>query len=73
MGVPTHNNRVNFDYLECDAILESITSNMSDDILTELVNAYKTGVTYIHETSRSEDKWDIEQKYENWEVDILEV
>lgn len=73
MGVPTHNNRVNFDYLECDAILQSITSNMSDEILTELVNAYKTGVTYIHQTSRSEDKWDIEQKYENWEVDILEV
>lgn len=73
MGVPTHNNRVNFDYLECDAILQSISSNMSDDILTELVNAYKTGVTYIHQTSRSDDKWDIEQKYENWEVDILEV
>lgn len=72
MGVPTHNNRVNFDYLECDAVLEAISANMSQEILTELVNSYKTGVTYIHKTTRNTDKWDIEQKYENWEVSLLE-
>ena len=72
MGVPTHNNRVNFDYLECDAVLESVSANMSEEIIAELVNAFKNGVTYIHETTRSTDKWDIEQKYENWEVELLE-
>ena len=72
MGVPTHNNRVNFDYLECDAVLESVSANMSEEIIAELVNAFKNGVTYIHQTERATDKWDIEQKYENWEVDLLE-
>lgn len=72
MGVPTHNSRVNFDYLECDAVLESVSANMSEEIITELVNTFKNGVTYIHKTDRVTDKWDIEQKYENWEVELLE-
>lgn len=72
MGIPTHNNRINFDYLECDAVLESISANMSDDIINELVNTYKTGVTFIHQSNRDTDKWDIEQKYENWERSLME-
>lgn len=67
MGVPTHNNRVNFDYLECDAVIETTNKNMTQEIISEIVNCYKNGVTFIHRTSRIVDIWDIEQKYENWE------
>ena len=67
MAVPTHNNRMNFDYLECDAVIEVTNKNMTDEIIAEIVNSYKNGVTFIHKTNRVVDAWDIEQKYENWE------
>lgn len=66
MGKPTHNNRVNFDYLECEASIEKISS-IPDECLTELINCFKAGVVYLHKTTRETDKWDFEQKYENWE------
>lgn len=69
MGLPSHNTRLNFDYLECDAVINKI-ANIPDDCLTELVNAFKYGVTYIHKTKRTTDKWDFDQKYENWEKSL---
>ena len=72
MGKPNHNTRVNFDYLEADVSLETAGQNVSEDIIEELKNCFKAGVTYIHKTSRSSNKWDIAQKYENWEVSLLE-
>ena len=72
MGIPNHNTRCNFDYLECDAVLESAGANIPQDIIDEIKNCYKVGVTFIHKTSRTSNKWDIEQKYENWENTILE-
>ena len=71
MGLPNHNTRVNFDYLECDASLECLAS-MPSECVDELVNAMKSGITYLHKTSRVSDKWDFEQKYENWEKSVLE-
>ena len=72
MGIPNHNTRCNFDYLECDAVLESAGANIPQEIINEIKNCYKTGVSFIHKTSRTTNKWDIEQKYENWENTILE-
>ena len=67
MGLPNHNTRVNFDYLECDASIEKL-ANIPDDILNELVNCFKNGVTYLHKTTRTGlAAWDFEQKYENYE------
>lgn len=70
MGIPNHSTRYNFDYLECDAMFEKISA-IPDDCLQELVNAFKNGVTYLHKTGRVTDKWDIDQKYENWENSLL--
>lgn len=70
MGKPTHNNRVNFDYLECEASIQAISS-IPDECLTELINCFKTGCTYLHKTTRAVDKWDFAQKYENWENSLL--
>ena len=69
MGLPSHNTRLNFDYLECDAVIEK-TANIPDDCLSELINSFKNGVTYIHKTNRTTDKWDFEQKYEHWEISL---
>ena len=70
LAKPTHNNRINFDYLECDASIEKVAS-IPDECLNELINCFKTGVTYIHKTNRITNVWDFEQKYENWEADLF--
>ena len=71
MGIPTHNNRINFDYLECEASIEKVAS-IPDECLNELINCFKAGVCYIHKTNRASNKWDFEQKYENWESNLFE-
>ena len=72
MGVPTHNNRINFDYLECEASLEAVAT-IPEECITELVNCFKAGVVYLHKnTNRAGYKWDFEQKYENWETMLFE-
>ena len=70
MGIPTHNNRVNFDYLECEANLEFLAGGIPQECVDELIKCFQNGVTYIHKnTHRSAiARWDIEQKYENWET-----
>lgn len=68
MGLPNHSTRVHFDYLECEASLQSIRS-IPDECLKELVNSFKAGVTYIHYVSGV--GWDMAQSKENWENSIL--
>ena len=68
MGLPNHNTRIHFDYLECEASLQSIRS-IPAECLTELINSFKSGVTYIHYVSGV--GWDFAQSKENWEVSIL--
>ena len=72
MGLPNHNTRCNFDYLECDASFENLGS-IPNDCLNELINAFKNGVTYLHKTTRTSNKvkWDFRQEYENWENSLL--
>lgn len=72
MGLPNHNTRCNFDYLECDASFENLGS-IPNDCLNELINAFKNGVTYLHKTTRTSNKvkWDFKQEYENWEKSLL--
>lgn len=72
MGLPNHNTRVNFDYLEAEVSLETAGQNISEEIIDELKKCFKIGVTYIHKTTRTSDKWDMSQKYENWEKSIME-
>lgn len=71
MAIPTHNNRLNFDYLECEASIEAAAS-IPQECLAELITCFKNGVVYLHKTTRATDKWDFEQKYENWENSLLE-
>lgn len=74
MGLPSHNTRLNFDYLEADVVLEKLTNALDNDIMEELINCFKNGITYIHKVvangRQSLDQWDLEQKYENWEMSL---
>lgn len=69
MGLPNHINRINFDYLECEASLENVRS-IPSDCLHELVNCFKTGVTYMHRNAMI--GWDFDQSHENWERFIFD-
>ena len=73
MGIPNHNTRVNFDYLECDASIQKITT-IPSDCLEELINSFKNGVTYMHYIANVylRPHYDFEQKYENWEKIFFE-
>ena len=71
MAIPTHNNRLRFDYLECEASIEAAAS-MPQECLTELITCFKNGVVYLHKVPNSQDVWDFAQKYENWENSLLE-
>lgn len=71
MAIPTHNNRLNFDYLECEASIEAAAS-IPQECLAELITCFKNGVVYLHKTTRATNKWDFEQKYENWEKSLME-
>ena len=68
MGLPNHHTRAHFDYLECEASLQSIRS-IPAECLAELINSFKAGVTYIHYVSGV--GWDMAQSKENWEISIL--
>lgn len=71
MGLPNTHTRLNFDYLEADIIITDHT-NMSEEIMNELVGLYKNGLTFIHKVEGRTDMWDLEQKYENIELFMLE-
>ena len=70
MGIPNHTRRVNFDYLECEAKIESVAT-IPEECLNELIACFATGVTYIHKTTRTSKKWDVKQEYENWETSLM--
>ena len=70
MGLPNTKTRISFDYLEADIVITDY-SNMSTEIMDELVGVYKNGLTFIHHVaSRTSDKWDMDQIYENYEVNF---
>ena len=71
MGIPNHHTRLNFDYLECDASIQAVAT-IPEECLGELINCFKNGITYLHKTDRATDKWDFAQKYENWEITLME-
>ena len=72
MGAPNHHTRVHFDYLQCNASFNNL-GNMPEDVVQELINLFKTGITYIHtkELLPLLTDWDMDQTLENWELTLL--
>lgn len=71
MGLPNHNTRINFDYLECNPQFENIRS-IPEDCLIELANCFKSGVTYLHYNNQITGNYDFDQSHENWERFLFE-
>lgn len=74
IGIPNVTSRAWFNYVECDAIFDFQT-NLSNEIVEELVSIYKTGVTFIHNAGHftgHPNAWDIDQEKNNLELSIME-
>lgn len=70
-GLPNHTTRINFDYLECNAQFEDLRS-IPSDCLQELINCFKSGVTYLHYNSNISGGYDFSQTHENWERSLFD-
>lgn len=71
MGLPNHSTRLNFDYLQADVSFSN-EGAMSAEIVNELINSFKNGITYIHKVNSRTGlaKWDVDQELENWEKSL---
>ena len=65
--VPTINSRMWFNFLQCEPHFEFV-KGVEHDVLEELINKYKGGVTFLH-MNRIDGvaTWDIKRERENWE------
>lgn len=67
MGVPNVTSRFRFNFVSCNPVFKT-HSNIPEDILTDIEIKLIAGVTFIHKANNT---WDLEQKYENWEISIM--
>lgn len=69
-AVPDVRSRHNFNFLQCDLVLDSKPYGpaLTNDLLQEIYNKYAEGVIYLHKYEKGGAKWDFEQETENLEV-----
>lgn len=72
MKVPEVNTRYWFNYLQADPQIVPI-ANLSNDIIVELQNRFKEGMTFLHHHDTTRVGWDFNQTYENWETWIIDL
>ena len=68
--LPNFNSRVWFDFVKCQPSWNPRTQGIPSDILAEITNKFKEGVTIFHEHN---GEYDFAQHYENWENSLLQV
>lgn len=67
MKVPATNTRLYFNYVQAELDI-SESANLSSEDLSDLVERFKAGITFLHKVNAA---WDWTQTKENWEVNIL--
>lgn len=71
-GVPNLATRYWFNYIQCEAVFNRLSPNISDEIIEDAVDRLRNGITILHKNKVSGvDTWDFEQVYENWETNIM--
>lgn len=65
--VPTHNNRIYFDYLLCEPVFENMF-NWDSEIIDDVIAKCNSGITFMHNYN---NEYDFAQKYENYETDLM--
>lgn len=67
-GIPTMNNRIWFDYLQCEPVFKEELSTTYDRYLDDIKARYSAGITVFH---RYNGEYDFEQQYQNWERSLF--
>lgn len=64
-GIPNLNSRYWFNFIQCEP--EFTFTHIANDILEAIKERFKNGVTIFH---YHDNKYDVDQIYENWETDF---
>ena len=67
-GIPDTTSRLRFNYVQAELVFVK-TPNLPEEMIEALKARYLTGVTFLHSYN---GQIDYDQKYENWEVSILD-
>lgn len=67
-GIPNLNTRYWFNYIQAEVNLTEVKAFIESDIIQDLKDKYKLGVTIHH---RHNYIYDLEQEKENWEVELI--
>ena len=70
--VPSVNTRIWFNFLQCEPVFDNVySSGVNKDIFDEIVNKFRTGVTYFHYLENV--GYNFAQNLENWEVSLYNI
>ena len=67
-GIPDTTSRLRFNYVQAEIVFVK-TPNLPQEMIDHLKELYKLGITFLHAYN---GQIDYDQKYENWEVSILD-
>lgn len=67
-GIPNYTSRTRFNFVSADLDLHDI-KNITNDIINDIKDKYKLGVTFIHKYDSS---WNFAQDLENWETALFD-
>ena len=71
VGLPRVRSRLYFDFFQADIVFLNQAHNIPEEILNEIVNKYKDGVTNIHKVvNGNENIWEFYFNKENWETNV---
>jgi len=67
-GIPDTTSRLRFNFVQAEIVFVK-TPNLPQEMIDHLKDLYKVGITFLHAYN---GQIDYDQKYENWEVSILD-
>lgn len=67
-GIPDTTSRLRFNFVQAEIVFVK-TPNLPQEMIAQLKDLYKLGITFLHAYN---GVIDYDQKYENWEVSILD-
>lgn len=68
---PNITSRYWFNFIQCKPVFNEEGATPYNDYLDDIKSRYQAGITVYHHHYDTDIHWDWEQKYENWEVNLV--
>lgn len=68
---PNTTSRYWFNFIQCKPVFNEEGATPYNDYLDDVKSRYQAGITVYHHHYDTDIHWDWEQKYENWEVNLV--